>query len=183
MTLPIYTERLILRRFTYIDIPDIIEIVSHPSVARITRNIEANEIKVRKFIAEQNSYQAFEVDKYFHLAVERAEDGKVMGILSLLCGDHAQGEIGWSLGIEHRGNGYAVEGARALMRYGFSVLKLHRIQAKTTSINSASWKVMERVGMRKEAQLQEAEYRDGEWIDGLIYANLADEFLNQDNRL
>jgi RimJ/RimL family protein N-acetyltransferase len=37
--------------------------------------------------------------------------------------------------------------------------------------------------MRKEAQLQEAEYRDGEWIDGLIYANLADEFLNQDNRL
>jgi RimJ/RimL family protein N-acetyltransferase len=118
MTLPIYTERLILRRFTYHDIPDIIEIVSHPSVARITRNIEANEIKVRKFIDEQNSYQPFEVDKYFHLAVERAEDGKVMGILSLLCGDHAQGEIGWSLGIEHRGNGYAVEGARALMRYG-----------------------------------------------------------------
>ena len=90
--------------------------------------------------------------------------------------DHKQGLIGWALGVDYRGNGYATEGARALIVYGFSELDLHRIYAKTSHVNIASWKVMERVGMRKEALLREAEFRDGHWIDVLIYAMLADEW-------
>jgi RimJ/RimL family protein N-acetyltransferase len=180
MTLPILTERLILRSFTYNDIQDIIEIVSHPSVARITTNIEANESKVRKYIDKQKSYRPFEKDKYYDLAMERKEDGKVIGLLGLMREDHKQGLIGWALGVDYRGNGYVTEGARSLIMYGFTELDLHRIYAKTSSINTASWKVMERVGMRKEAHLREAEFRDGEWIDVLIYAILADEGLSQD---
>jgi len=180
MTLPIFTERLILRSLTYNDIQDIIEIVSHPSVARITTNIKANESEVRKYIDKQKSYQPFEKDKYYDLAIERKEDGKVVGLLGLMCEDHKQGLIGWALGVDYRGNGYATEGARALMMYGFSELNLHRIYAKTSSINTASWKVMERVGMRKEAHFREAEFRDGQWIDVLVYAILADEWPSQD---
>jgi RimJ/RimL family protein N-acetyltransferase len=180
MTLPIFTERLILRSLTCNDIQDIIEIVSHPSVARIKTNIKANESEVRKYIDKQESYQPFEKDKYYDLAIERKEDGKVVGLLGLMCEDHKQGLIGWALGVDYRGNGYVTEGARALMMYGFSELDLHRIYAKTSSINTASWKVMERVGMRKEAHFQEAEVRDGEWIDVLIYAVLADKWLSQD---
>ncbi len=172
MTLPIFTERLILRRFTYNDVQDIIGIVSHPSVARVTTNLEANESKVKEYIDKQNSYQPFEKDKYYDLAIER-KDGKVMGLLGLMCVDHKQALIGWALGIDYRGNGYVTEGARSLMMYGFSELGLHRIYAKTSNINTPSWKVMERVGMRKEAHLCESEFRDGEWIDVLIYAILA----------
>lgn len=175
MTLPIFTERLILRQFTYNDIQDIIEIVSHPSVARIT-NIEANESEVKKYIDKQESYQPFEKDKYYDLAIERKKDGKVIGLLGLMCENHKQGLIGWALGVDYRGNGYVTEGAKSLITYGFSELDLHRIYAKTSNINTASWKVMERVGMRKEARLREAEFRDGDWIDVLIYAILADEW-------
>jgi RimJ/RimL family protein N-acetyltransferase len=175
MTLPIITERLILRNFTYGDIQDIIKIVSHPSVARITTNIKSNETAVRKYIDKLNSYQPFEKDKYYDLAIERKIDGKVVGLLGLMCEDHQQGLIGWALGINYRGNGYVTEGARALILYGFSELHLHRIYAKTSHINTASWRVMERVGMRKEAHLREVEFRDGEWIDEFIYAVLADE--------
>jgi RimJ/RimL family protein N-acetyltransferase len=175
MTLLILTERLILRRFTHQDIPAIVEIVSHPSVARITTKIKANEASARKYVDEQAAYQPFEKGKYYDLAMERKADGKVVGFLGLMCEDHQQALIGWALGVDYRGHGYVTEAARALMTYGFSELRLHRIYAKTSSINTASWRVMERIGMRKEAQLREAELKDGEWIDGLIYAILADE--------
>lgn len=176
MTLPIVTDRLVLRNFTYDDIQDIIEIVSHPSVARITVNIEANESKVRQYIDKQNSCQPFAKSKYYDLAIERKADGKVIGLVGLMCKDHKQALIGWALGIDYRGNGYATEAARALIAYGFSQLGLHRIYAKTSNINTPSWRVMERVGMKKEAELREAEYRDGRWIDVLIYAILAGEW-------
>jgi RimJ/RimL family protein N-acetyltransferase len=176
MTLPIFTERLVLRNLTYSDIQDVVEIASDPSVVRVTTNLEANEAKVREYIDKQRSYRPFERDKYYDLAIERKKDGKVVGLLGLVSKDHKQGLIGWALGVDYRGNGYATEGARALVMYGFSELDLHRIYAKTSNINTASWKVMERVGMRKEAHLREAEFRDGEWIDVLIYAILADEW-------
>ncbi len=171
MTLPILTQRLVLRQFTYNDIQDVIEIVSHPSVARITPNLAANESKVKAYIDKQNSYQPFEKDKYYDLAIEK--DGKLVGLIGLMCQNHRQALIGWALGVDHRGNGYVTEGARSLMVYAFCELGLHRIYAKTSNINTPSWKVMERVGMRKEAHLHEAEFRDGEWIDVLIYAMLA----------
>jgi RimJ/RimL family protein N-acetyltransferase len=176
MSLPITTERLILRRFTYDDVQDILDFVSHPSVARIVTEIEATKTGVIKCIDMKNSYKLFEKDKCFDLAIERKEDCKVIGLLSLICKNHMQGQIGWSLGIKNRGLGYATEAARALIEYGFNILGLHRIYADTTSENSASWRVMERLGMRKEACLREAEFRGGKWLDYLKYGILASEW-------
>ena len=177
MTLPIVTERLVLRRFTYDDMPDVLRFASQPSVAGVTSTrIQATEEGVRKYIELQNSYQPFEKDKVFELAVERKEDGKVIGLLGLICQDHGQGEIGWALGVEHRGQGYATEAARALMDYGFSSLGLHRIYADTSSDNLASWRVMERLGMRREALLRGSAYEDVKWVDKYIYGMLADEW-------
>jgi hypothetical protein len=59
VTLPIVTERLILRRFTRDDVPDVIAFVSHPSVARATPEIEGTEAGVRKYIDLQNSVDTF----------------------------------------------------------------------------------------------------------------------------
>ena len=147
MTLPIVTERLILRRFTHDDIPDVIAFVSHPSVSRATPEIEGTEAGVGKYIDLQNSYEPFEQGECFDLAVERGEDGKVIGLLSLVCREHRQAEIG-----------------------------LHRIYATTSSANTGSWGVMERLGMRRESHLREAELRDGEWVDTFVYGMLAREW-------
>ncbi|UCC78535.1 MAG: GNAT family N-acetyltransferase [Candidatus Zixiibacteriota bacterium] len=174
--MPIITDRLVLRRFTYDDTQDILEFVSHPSVARIVKEIEATEVGVKKYIHKKESYKLFEKDKCFDLAIERSEDCKVIGMLTLIRKNHMQGQIGWSLGVEYRGLGYATEAAKALIEYGFSILGLHRIYADTTSENSASWRVMERLGMRKEACLKEAEFRDGKWLDFLTYGVLASEW-------
>jgi RimJ/RimL family protein N-acetyltransferase len=177
MTLPIVTERLVLRRYTHDDIPDVLGFVSQPSLAGVTLNrIQATEEGVRKYIDLQNSYQPFEKDVVFELAVERKKDGKVIGLLGLICQDHGQGEIGWALGVEHRGQGYATEAARALMDYGFNSLGLHRIYADTSSENPASWRLMERLGMRREALLRGSVYEEGKWLDKYIYGMLADEW-------
>lgn len=176
MTLPITTERLILRRFTYDDVHDVIAFASCPSVAVATPEIEATEPGVRRYIDTQNSYQPFEHGKCFDLAIERKEDGRVIGLLSLVCREHKQGEIGYALGDEYRRQGYATEAARALISYGFTSLGLHRIHAGTESSNPGSWRVMENLGMRREAHLREAISRDDEWLNTIIYGILADEW-------
>ena len=176
MTLPIQTDRLVLRRFTHDDVQDVLVFVSHPSVARATPEIEPSESGVIQYIDRQNAYRPFEQGKYFDLAIERKKDGRVIGLLSLVCKEHMQGGIGWGLGVDYRGQGYATEAARALITYGFASLGLHRIYATTSSVNPGSWRVMERLGMRREAQLREAECRDGEWVDVLIYGILAAEW-------
>jgi RimJ/RimL family protein N-acetyltransferase len=177
MTLPIVTERLVIRRYTHDDIPDVLGLASHPSFARlISENIQATEEEIRKYIDLQNSYQPFEKDKVFELAVERKEDGKVIGLLGMICQDHRQGEMGWALGVEYRGQGYATEAARALMDYGFNSLGLHRIHADTSTDNLASWRVMERLGMRREALLRGSVYEEGKWSDRYVYGMLADEW-------
>ena len=176
MTLPITTKRLILRRYTEDDIQDILECVAHSSVATATPEIEATEAGVRRYIEMQNSYQPFEQDKCFDLAIERKEDSKVIGLLSLVCKAHKQGAIGYALGIGYRGQGYATEAAQGLVGYGFASLNLHRIYADTDSGNPESWNVMERLGMRREGYFREAIFRDGEWLDVLIYGILAAEW-------
>ena len=177
MALPIVTERLVIRRYTHDDIPDVLGFASQPSVASVTsRRIPATEEGVRSYIDLQNSYQPFEKTKVFELAVERKGDGKVIGLLGLIRGDHRQGEIGWALGVEYRGQGYATEAARALVDYGFTSLGLHRIHADTNSDNLASWRIMERLGMRREALLRGSVYEEGKWLDRYVYGMLADEW-------
>jgi RimJ/RimL family protein N-acetyltransferase len=177
MTLPIVTERLVLRRYTHADIPDVLAFVSHPSVARVTADrIPATEDGVRRYIDLQNSYQPFEKDKVFELAVERKEDGKVIGLLGLIRRDQGQGEMGWALGVEYRGQGYATEAASAVMDYGFRSLGLQRIHADAGIDNLPSQRLMERLGMRRETLPSGVVSEEGQWGDRIVYAILADEW-------
>jgi RimJ/RimL family protein N-acetyltransferase len=176
MTISILTDRLTLRQFKNGDIQDILEFISHPSVARAAPEIGPSPEEVRKYIEVQNSRPPFEQDKCTDLVIERKKDGKVIGLVSMVPRAHHKASIGYALGVKYRGRGYATEAARALMEYGFEVLKYHRIQAETSTANPASYRVMERLGMRPEGQLREAEQHDGIWIDILYYGILATEF-------
>jgi len=169
MPLPISSDRLILRRFTYGDIPDLIEFTSHSSIANEVEQMGTTKSEIKEYIDIQNSYQPFEQGKVFDLGIERKKDHKLIGLLTLIIKNHQKGELGYGIGVEYRGRGYATEAARALIQYGFTVLKLHRIQAIASSGNPSSIKVMERLGMQPEGRLREANRRDGEWFDLLYY--------------
>ena len=170
------TERLVLRRFTYDDVADLLACLSESSFARATPEIKATEAGVRAYIDAQNGLEPFALDQCFDLAIQRKSDGRVLGLLTLVRKAHGQGEIGYALGIAHRGQGYATEAARGLLAYAFAELGLHRVQATTRPDNRGSWRVMERLGMRREGHLREATFSEGAWTDELIYGILAGEF-------
>ncbi len=91
------------------------------------------------------------------------------------CGE-GQAEVGYVLTPAHYGHGYATEAVGVLLRLGFEDLGLHRIAARCDARNTASARVMERAGLRREAHLVQSEFVKGGWTDELIYAILRREW-------
>src|SRR5205085_7965768 len=92
---------------------------------------------------------------------------------------HRQGEIGWILHPDHHGRGYATEAGRALLRLGFDGAGLHRIFGRLDARYGASARVLEKLGMRREAHMVENELLKGEWVDEAVYAILDREWRGQ----
>ncbi|MBM0258068.1 GNAT family N-acetyltransferase [Micromonospora sp. 4G55] len=113
-----------------------------------------------------------------NLALVLRETGAVIGDVLLIWTSvaHRQGEIGYVLHPDHAGHGYATEAAREMLRLGFDELGLHRIVGRLDARNTASARVLERLGMRREAHLRENELVKGEWTDEAVYALLAREW-------
>lgn len=88
-----------------------------------------------------------------------------------------QAELGWVIDPRHGGQGYATEAAAELLRICFDDLGLRRVTALCFADNRPSWRIMERLGMRREAHnVRDSLHRTRGWLDGLGYALLADEW-------
>jgi RimJ/RimL family protein N-acetyltransferase len=88
-----------------------------------------------------------------------------------------QAELGWALRPEETGKGYATEAVDAVLRICFDGLGLRRLTASCFVANTASYRLMERVGMRREARTaKDALHPSGAWMDGYSYALLAEEW-------
>jgi RimJ/RimL family protein N-acetyltransferase len=116
-------------------------------------------------------------------------DGRVIGDLMLKVedgwaqeevaeqGKGVQGELGWTFDPAFGGKGYATEAVRALIGLCFGPLGLRRVHAGCFFDNEPSWRLMERVGMRREQHtVKESLHRTKGWLDGLQYALLAQEW-------
>lgn len=177
---PVHTARLVLRPAT----PDDIEATwAHRQLPEVSRWISWKAETLEEYAAG-----------FLHpgrlattLVVER--DGHVIGDLMLKIEDAwaqaevrdraagVQAELGWCLHPAAQGNGYATEAVAALLRVCFDELRLRRVVANCFADNEESWRLMERLGMRREVHtLRESLHRSGAWLDGLGYAILADEW-------
>ena len=88
-----------------------------------------------------------------------------------------QAEIGWVLHPDHVGRGYGTEVVEVVLRICFDQLCLRRVVAGCFAANTASWRLMERVGMRREQHaVADSLHRCGEWMDSFGYALLAAEW-------
>ena len=93
-----------------------------------------------------------------------------------------QAELGWCLRPEEEGQGLATEAVVELIRLCFEDLGLRRVVANCFAANEPSWRLMERVGMRREEHaVRDSLHRNGEWMDGFRYALLADEWRDRQN--
>jgi RimJ/RimL family protein N-acetyltransferase len=89
--------------------------------------------------------------------------------------EHGSVEVGFSFLPAHQGNGYATEAARALVDWAFGVGH-HRVYGRLEVRNTASARVLEKLGMRREAHLVENEWIKGEWQSEFVYAILDREW-------
>jgi RimJ/RimL family protein N-acetyltransferase len=185
--LPRETDRLIVRRFEERDIPDILDYSRHEEDDQHRRfNIgwEFTEESVRKWWEPMMTMTVDEATNWLALVIEVKELGRVVGNTGFSTKkneEQRQAMIGWTLGKAFEGNGYVTEAATALLDYLFLAEGFHRAYAMTSLDNPRSWRLMERLGMRREAHFVKNCYHDGVWVDEYVYAILAEEWKAKRN--
>jgi RimJ/RimL family protein N-acetyltransferase len=176
---PIKTDRLILRPYTDDDLDAVYDVQSRADVTRYLYWGPRDRIQARGSLAQKIAATALhEEGDNLTLAVVLPETGRVIGDVLLMwtSREHRQGEVGYIFHPDHGGRGYATEAAELMLRIGFEELDLHRIVGRIDGRNTASARVLERLGMRREAHFIQNELVKGEWTDEVVYAMLAEEW-------
>ncbi|MFE1211601.1 GNAT family N-acetyltransferase [Streptomyces albidoflavus] len=177
--MPIRTERLVLRPLRMEDADALHAYHRREDVARYLYRPPLDREGCAKLIARSiDSPEWGTTGADLGLAV--CLRGQVIGEtgLRLRSALAAQAEIGWVFAPEYAGHGYATEAARAVLAAAFGPLKVHRVYARLDADNKPSWRVCERLGMRREAYLVDSDVNPatGTWGSEYVYAMLAREF-------
>ncbi|UPW84320.1 GNAT family N-acetyltransferase [Lysinibacillus sp. Ag94] len=167
----IKTNRLLIREFEIQDWQAVYEYTSNPNVMKYIPEGVFNEEEAKKFVSENSGEQA----KYFPVILK--SDNIVIGhiVFHQYFGEHTY-EIGWVLNPNYYNNGYASEAAKAVLNYGFKEMQLHRIIATCQPENIPSYRVMEKIGMRREGYFKKCIPNGDEWWDEYYYAVLKEEW-------
>jgi uncharacterized protein (TIGR00369 family) len=176
---PIETARLTLRPFTVDDLEDLHAFHRLPEVSRFLYWNPRDREQTAAALKDKLSQASVRTEgDNLAVAVVLREIGRVIGEVNLCWTSepHMQGEIGFVFHPEFHGAGLATEAARELLRLGFDGLGLHRVVGRCDGRNGASARLLQRLGMRREAKLVHNEMFKGEWSSEFIYAMLAHEW-------
>ena len=171
----IRTERLVLREMVADDWPALHAIVSLPEVVQYQTEDAFDEEATRAAISLVIEGAAAVPRLLFDFAVTL--DGALIGRVGMRRGeDPRMASLWFEIAPVHHGKGYGAEAARAMLGHAFEEVGLHRVAAECDPRNPASARVMEKIGMRREAHLVENVFIKGEWCDSLMFAMLATEW-------
>ncbi len=172
------TERLVVRRMLPTDIENFLAYQTHPEVMRYQPYEPATRETAARFLFKMAQMEPSDKGFYIAFAVAQRAENKMIGEVSLLVAPKTEhkGFIGWAFHPHYHGQGYASEAAKTLLEYAFTELNLHRITTACDTRNTASFRLMERLGMRREGHTRQSMYLRGEWADEYLYALLQSEW-------
>ena len=155
ITLPIRTERLILRRFESRDLDAFHGYHAMPETARFLPGPAKTYTESMERVAKYANFVFEKEGDWVCLAIEEKGSAGLLGevVLKWLPG-RGQAEVGWTLAPEARGKGYATEAAEGVLKLGFEELRFHRI----------------------EARLVDRWHYKGQWATELVYSILEKEW-------
>ena len=170
--LSITTQRLQIRPFQSNDLEAVHSYSSNPAVMHFIPGGAMSVEKTMDFISENINEQP-----EFYALIHQ-ESRELVGHLGFHPWFAPQiFELEWVLHPKHQNNGYTTEAAKALIQYGFETLNVHRIIATCQPENTASWRVMEKLGMTREGLFRQCiQQPDGSWWDEYFYAILKNEW-------
>lgn len=174
----IETLRLVLREFTVDDWRAVQAYQCDPRYLVFYERVPPTDAEAQAFVGRFLEWQLEEPRWRMQLAVCLAGGAEPIGNVGLrrAAPGAPVADMGYELDPEFWGRGYATEAAHAVLDHGFGVLGLHRIHAHCVAENAASARVLEKLGMRLEGRLREAEQVGGRWHDVLLYGVLAREW-------
>ena len=177
--LPLESPRLVLRRFVPEDVPSLAAYRNEPEVSRFQSwesfGIEAAAAFVR------STNQPLTPGTWFQFAFVLRESGALVGDCGLKVheSEPRHATIGITLSPEYQHRGLAAEGLSCLFDHLFTKTEVRRVVADTDPDNVPSWRLLERLGMRREGHLRENLWFKGRWADSYVYAIRREEWLGR----
>ncbi|MGC2108371.1 MAG: GNAT family protein [Candidatus Korobacteraceae bacterium] len=174
----ILTQRLAIRDLEANDGPRIFAYHRRPEVSRFqtwgTDSVDSIQTYIRGLAAVDPATPG----RWYQVGIFLRAGGKLIGDCGfrVLEGEPRQAEIGITLAPEFQRQGYATEALTPLLGHLLVTLGKHRVFGSVDPKNVSSIKLLERVGMRKEAHFVKSLWFKGEWVDDVIFAILASEW-------
>ena len=167
----IETNRLLIRKFNYEDWQEVYAYTSDANVMKYIPEGIFSKDEAKKFVNENTKENV----KNFPVLLKNEKNLIGHIVFFTYFGDHTY-EIGWVFHSLYHQKGYASEAAKAIMDYAFNTMKLHRIIATCQPENTSSYRVMEKIGMRREGYFKKCIPTEKGWWDEYYYAILNEEW-------
>jgi ribosomal-protein-alanine N-acetyltransferase len=189
MTLPLYpdlptleSDRLMLRKMSLEDAPDLFEYASDSQVAQYTtwtphKSLEDSQIFLNSILAKYQNHESYD------WGIIHKGDGKLIGTCGFVnwVSPHHHAEIGYALSRPYWGKGYMPEAVKAVLAFGFQKTNLNRIEGRCKLPNHSSARVLEKVGMKYEGILRQQMFSKGSFHDMKLYAILREDWETLSN--
>jgi [ribosomal protein S5]-alanine N-acetyltransferase len=174
----IETPRLVLRPFKESDWEEVHVYGSDPKVCEFMEWGPNTLGDTRDFVHRSMRLARQHPRVGYEFAIEEKSDARLIGSIGLYLHEpkRQQALMGYTFASRCWGRGFGTEAACAMIEFGFGKLKLHRISATCDVRNIASYRVMEKCGMRREGLFLQEKYVKGQWRDTLLYSILAFEW-------
>jgi ribosomal-protein-alanine N-acetyltransferase len=174
------TARLLLRPFRVSDVDDALAYRNDEEFARYLPWVpQPFTLRDAEDFVARNVLEPWETSPTFAVVL----DGRVVGTVNLeVDGKTRFAMLGYAIGRDHWGKGLTPEAARAAIGWGFATFELGKIWASTDLRNERSWRVMEKLGMRREGLYRSHAVAGGQQIDEVSYGLLREEWEAQANR-
>jgi RimJ/RimL family protein N-acetyltransferase len=171
---PVFIEgdRITLRTIEDDDIGFLQEGMNHPAV----RQHAGGDLPYNRPRYEDELFDAISSGEVMQLLV--CCEGERLGDVSLAPIDERRGwaNLGYWIHPDQQGQGYATDAARLIVSHGFDELRLHRISATIVASNTASKRVVEKLGFVHEGTKRDDAFIGGEYVDRDVYAILREEW-------
>jgi len=170
------SQRLMLRTPFPSDAAAIFSYRSLPKVRRYQGKALATRKGVNALVKSAAALKPNTPGTWYQLVIISKETGALIGDIGIHFNDEEQSELGYTLSPEHQRRGYATEAVIRVIDYLFSELNKHRITASADPKNRPSLKLLERIGMRREAYFRKSFKTGKTWADDTVYAVLKHEW-------
>ena len=180
----LFTPRLIIRRLVPADAEALYAYRSDPGVVRFQTWAPTTVQEVRAFIERLRTLEPLIPGEWFQIGIALRATGELVGDFGLQAraDEPRLVEVGITLAPRFHHQGLASEALGALLEFLFTRTETHRVHCSVDPLNHPCMRLLEKVGMRREAHLIESLWLKGAWVDDVIYAMLRREWeVNQDS--